>query len=239
MLCDAIYSQIICGRSEARAFNQGERRSFVETGFARHRGRETVIDKPLEILAAMGWFDRQPQFSMFNALCHDIHKHSPCQNGSEAYLTFYLRQMFKDAETLDKVYTLRGPVAWQSDEFELVTVNASRGQPQREISVVTPTPGPSSNIGIVATSGEVVEWLTTHRFTFCFPRESFGPDVLFFLRHKTSKKLLLVTIQAKNYESVDRQTLMKGIRTVTPSWFWKSKDMKVCRFLLLVCICFD
>ena len=170
-----------------------------------------------------------------------IHKHSPCQNGFEAYLTFYLRQVFKDAETLDRVFTLRGPVAWQSDEFELVTVNASRGQPQREIIVVTPTSGPSSNIGIVATSGEVVEWLTTntHRFRFCFPPESFGPDVLFFLRHKTSKKLLLVTIQAKNCESVDRQTLMKGIRTVTPSWFWKSKDMKVCRFLLLVCISFD
>jgi len=167
MLCDAIYSQIICGRSEARAFNQGERHSFVETGFARHRGRETAIDELLEILAAMGWFDRQPQFSMFNALCHDIHKHSPSQNGFEAYLTFYLRQVFKDGEKLDRVFTLRGPVAWQSDEFELVTVNASRGQPQREISVVTPTSGPSSIIGIVATSGEVVEWLTTntHRFT--------------------------------------------------------------------------
>ena len=120
-------------------------------------------------------------------------------------------------------------LAWQHENFELVTVvHADGNDPQ--VSVVTPSCGPASNVGFSAESGEaVLEWISTNsdRFTFCFPPESFGPDLLFFVRSEASGKLLLVTIQAKKYDSVEKRALIEGVRTVTPSWFWKSKDREV------------
>ena len=246
-LCNAIYGQILHGRYDFNSFTQEDTASFVQYGFARHRdGEETVINEPLAVLAAMRWLDQQSNFSMFNCLRRNIHRHSTRDNGFEAYLTFYLRQVFKDATNLDAVFTLRDDYArltWQREEFELVTVaSANRDEPQ--VSVVTPTSGPSSNVGLLAKKGrEVLQWITDNnnqQFTFCFPPESFGPDLLFFLRHKKSGQLLLVAIQAKrNTRKVNRPTLMKGIRTVTPSWFWKRKHEKVCSFLQTVCVCFN
>jgi hypothetical protein len=242
-LSNVIYSQSLYGRYDFAAFTREDTNTFVEYGFARHRGSKPAIDEPLAILAAMAWFDLHPNFFMSNCLRRDMYKPSHRHNGFEAYLTFYLRQVFKYAEKLDMVFTFRvdlAPIAWQHSEFELVTVvDAMCDKPQ--VSVVTPTSGPSSNLGVLAKLVEVSQWITTNRdhFTFCFPPEAFGPDLLFFLRHKESGRLLLVAIQAKNYEVVNRPILMKGIRTVAPSWFWKSKDMKVCSFIQTVCICFD
>ena len=235
-LCNVIYQQILYGRYTLAQYSNEDKNTFVQYGFARHSGTETVIDEPLAVLAAMRWMDQMPEYSMFHRLYKDIKKHSDRRNGFEAYLAFYLRLVFKTAKKLDTVFTLRedfADLAWQREEFELVTVvNANSNKPQ--VSVVTPTSGPSSNVGHLAKSGkEVLQWITTNncQFTICFPPSSFGPDLLFFLRHKESGKRLLVMVQAKNYGNVERSTLMEGIRTVSPSWFWRSKDMKVCSFL--------
>jgi hypothetical protein len=244
-LCKVIYEQILYKRYALHAFSQEDTASFVQYGFARHRDEKMVINEPLAVLAAMRWFGQQSHFSMFNWLRSDINKHSKRQNGFEAYLTFYLRQVFEDTEKLDTVFTLRGDfahLAWQREAFELVTVvNANCEKPR--VSVVTPASGPSSNVGFLAESGkEVLQWVTTNnnQITFCFPPESFGPDLLFFLRRKNSGELLLVMIQAKiSRDRVERLTLMTGIRTVTPSWFWKRKVEQVCSFLQTIYICFD
>ena len=191
---------------------------------------------------------------MFDILRSDIHKHSPRQNGFEAYLVFYLREVFEEAKALPSVFTFRKDFArlpWMHDEFELVTVvdlNKPKDSiiPQSSspphVFIVTPSSGPSSNLAFSPKSDrEVLDWISTNggKNTFCLPPKSFGPDILFFVKSKNSGNLLLVMIQAKFYERVDKGTLIHGVRTVTPSWFWKSKDTKVCLFLQAVCIYSD
>jgi hypothetical protein len=240
-LCEAIYDQILYGYFTLSSFTNEARDTFVEYGFARHKPgtNHTVIDEPLAILAALQWLYHSNTFSMFKCLSHDIHKHQKRKNGFEAYLVFYMRTVFETTPELDAVFTFRDDfarrgktdLAWQHENFELVTVvHADRSNPH--ISVVTPSCGPAPKVGFLAKSGkEVLEWISTNsdRSTFCFPPEAFGPgpDLLFFIRSKVSGKLLLVMIQAKKHDSVEKQILIEGVRTITPSWFWKSKDMKV------------
>ncbi len=123
---------------------------------------------------------------------------------------------------------------WQKEDFELVTSFSRENSNELHISVIMPSSGPSSNVGLSARSGEeVLEWLSGNKgqFAFCFPPELLGPDILCFVQSKNSGCLLLIAIQAKQHSKVDNQDLIHGVRTVTPSWFWKSKDKKVCSFL--------
>ena len=206
-----------------------------------------MIDEPLAILAALSWFQQNTEYSMFDLLRRNIGSHFPRQNGFEAYLAFYLLYGFETGPALNEVFTFRNDFAqrrdltWQGEGFELVTVVTPANTNDPQISVLTPSSGSSFNVGFLAKSGEeVLQWISTNndRFTFCFPPESFGPDLLFFVRSKESK-LLLVMIQAKNYQEVKKADLIKGVRTVTPSWLWKNKHTQVCSFLQTVSICFD
>ena len=205
-----------------------------------------MIDEPLAILAAREWLDQNPRFSMISRLHRDIDKHSPRQNGFEDYLTFFLRHVFEKAPALNKVFTFRGDfvrrpdLAWQSEEFELVTVVGLADKNGPQISVCTPSSGSSPNVGFSAEKGEkVLEWISTNsgRYTFCFPPKSFGPDLLFFVHSKKSRKILLVVLQAKQCSKVAMRDCIEGVRTVTPSWFWKRKKKKVGLFLETVFIC--
>lgn len=87
----------------------------------------------------------------------------------------------------------------------------------------------SSNLGLKADSvQEVLEWITTNSngYTFCFPPTSMGPDILFFLQSEPSGELLLVALQAKRYKEVETRELAYGVKSVTPDYFWKSKQIK-------------
>jgi len=246
ILCDMLYQQILYGFFTFPEFSE-KNASFVQYSIARYKGQwntEPVMDEPLVILAAMRFLHQQQKNWTFNYLRLEIHDHSSRRNGLEGYLVYYLREVFTNAKKLDTIFTLRHDfhrLAWQHEEFELVTVvNANQDKPQ--VSVVTPTSGPSSHVGLRANSGEeVVQWITTNddQNTFLFPPESFGPDILFFLQHKESGHLLLVMLHAKMCKDVKRATLMQGIRSVTPSWSWKRKYMQVCRFQQTICIFSD
>jgi hypothetical protein len=121
-------------------------------------------------------------------------------------------------------------LSWQNKEFELVTVSILAGTDQRRISTVTPSRGPFSNIGLLAkTDNDILKWISQNEecYAFCFPTESAGPDFFFYVRNIKTKRLLLVALQAKHYKDVNKSTLIQGVRTVTPSFFWKSKDEKV------------
>jgi hypothetical protein len=74
-----------------------------------------------------------------------------------------------------------------------------------------------------------LKWISQNEecYAFCFPTESAGPDFFFYVRNIKTKRLLLVALQAKHYKDVNKSTLIQGVRTVTPSFFWKSKDEKV------------
>jgi len=63
----------------------------VQYGFARHKtgARVVVIDEPLMIFAALTWLEKQNQFSLLDSLRREIHMHSTCRNGFEAYLAYY------------------------------------------------------------------------------------------------------------------------------------------------------
>jgi hypothetical protein len=96
-----------------------------------------------------------------------------------------------------------------------------------EVFVPMPSPAVSSNIGLKVKSGRKVldsMRINKDRFTFCLPPELFGPHLLFSLRSKNSGLLLLVVMQAKKRQNVVNQVLIHGVRSIAPSWFWKSKD---------------
>jgi hypothetical protein len=242
-LSEVMFQQTLYGCYSLRSFTAAHRAKFIEYGFARHKPSVTspVIDEPLAIMAALTWLNKNAHFSLVKCLRHDIGKHS---HGFEAYFAYYIRKVFETPKKLDEVFTFRSDfvkradVAWQREDFELVTVVvADGGQPM--VSVVRPFDGPSSNIGFRATSGEeVLSWISNNhnQFTFCFPPESFGPDILFFVRSMVSKKLLLVAAQCKNYHKVERTDLLVGVRTVTPSWLWKSKNHKACSVSGRLCL---
>ena len=243
-LFHTIYEQFFYGSYTPDSFTAEGKRTFVQYGFARHKGDGTVVDEPMAILVAVNWLDPQPMFTRFH---QDIGKHAPRRNGSEAFLAFYLREAFKTAPKLNEVFTFRRgstqsmEPSWRLERFELVTVVASDDKDQLQDWVTTPSSGPSSDLGFEASSDEgVLDWIRTNkgRRAFCFPPVSFGPDILCFVRSKESRKLLLVAIQAKKMDSVDKATFTKGVRTITPAWFWKSKDAKVCSFLQTVWISF-
>jgi hypothetical protein len=193
----------------------------------------------MAILAAFHYLDRKASFSFSNCLHRNIDKHSPRTNGFEAYLAFYVRLVFARGIILDSIFPFRSDfahrsdLAWQHEEFQLVTVVATENKDEPRISVVTPSSGPSSGFGFIAKSGEEVnKWIAKNKdgYAFCFPPESFGADILFFVQHKQSGKVLLCAGQAKHHKTVELATLKHGCRSVSPDWFWKSKDLKV-RFI--------
>ena len=246
-LCTAIYRQFLYGSYDLESFKIPEKRAFVEYGFARHREGQTIIDEPLAILASIEWLDTQKRFSMFKRLHQNIGNHDSRENGFEAYLAFYLKKVFETTPTLDTVFTLRREFArrkdlpWQHENFQLVTVFATDDEQRPQVDLIMSSSGPSSTLGFLARSNEeVLEWISTNkdRRAFCFPPPSFGPDLLCFVRSKKSGELLLVLIQAKFCSEVSKKDVIKGVRTVTPSWFWRSKAPKVCPFLQTVWICF-
>ena len=240
-----IYSQLLFGRYRGRAFSEDSDSVFVEYGFARHKPamNEPTIDEPLAILAALNGIAKE--FPMFDVLRGDIYKHAPRRNGFEAYLAFYFREQFAEAPALSSIFTPRDDFAhirWMHDDFELVTVSGLNGSQPPDVSIVTPSSGPSSNLGFAPElDREVLRWITDNegKHTFCFPTEALGPDIMFFVRSKSSRELLLVMVQAKCHQKVDKATLIGGIRSVTPSWFWKRRAKGVRSFLRVVCIYSD
>ena len=243
-----IRDQVLHGRYDPILTGIQDEKDFVQYGFARHKDGTTVIDEPLAILAAREWLDQNPRFSMTSRLHRDIKKHSSDHNGFEDYLTIFLRHIFATGLALDKVFTFRGDfaerpdLAWQYEEFELVTVVGLANKEGPQISVLTPSSGSSHNIGFSTKKGEeVLEWISTNseRCTFCFPPKSFGPDLLFFVQSKKSGKILLVMIQAKQCIEVVNRDCIEGMRTVTPSWFWKRKKRRVGPFLETIFVCSD
>src|SRR5258705_286464 len=231
MLANAVFTQFVYGSYSLSSIDSPYRAIFVEYGFARHKtdARVVVIDEPLIIFAALTWLKEQKQFSLLDCLRRDIHMHSARRNGFEAYLAYYIREIFETPQKLDAVFTFRSDFAsrtdlsWQHDVFELVTVSRTNVFP------ITKSSGPSSSIGFIASGEEVLEWIKTNddKYTFCFPPESFGPDILFYLRCQRSQKLLIAAVQCRKYEEVDLNCLIHGLRTVSPPWFWRSKSLEV------------
>ena len=239
VLCAVLYGQIVYGHYTLAPFMpEDDVKTFIEHGFARSKSKENVIDEPLVIMALCTWFSDNGHFSVLQYLRQDVGKHAPRKNGFEAYLAFYLRKVFENSPRLNDVFTFRSDfacrkqldLAWQAEGFELVTVSISAGTDEQKVSVVTPSRGPSSNVGLLAkTDEEVLNWITENKecYAFCFPTESAGPDFFFYLRNIETKRLLLVALQAKYYKDVDKSTLIQGVRSVTPSFFWESKKEKV------------
>ena len=129
-----------------------------------------MINEPLAILAAREWSDWTSQVSVVRYLHRHIDKHAPRQNGFEAYLALYLRHVFKTATALDNVFTFRDDstqhpdLAWQHEEFELVTVDELANTKDLQISALTPSSGSSPNIGLsTENDDQVVEWISTNK----------------------------------------------------------------------------
>ena len=70
--------------------SDSDSRSFIQYGFARTRSQELVIDKPLVIMAAWKWLEKEHHFSLFRHLQCRTGDHAPRKNGFEAYLAYYM-----------------------------------------------------------------------------------------------------------------------------------------------------
>jgi hypothetical protein len=241
VLCDILYGQMVYGSYALKPWVlEDDIKSFIEFGFARTRSGEHVIDEPLVVMAAWNWLDVRGHFSLLASLQREVGKHAPRKNAFEAYIAFYLRHVFEHTQRLNEVFSFRSDFArrmdldlsWQTEGFELVTVSAGipGGTGEQKISVVTPSSGPSSNVGFLAeTNDDVLNWISENKecYAFCFPTESAGPDILFYVRSKATGRLLLVAVQAKNYKDVKKQALVQGVGSVTPPFWKKSKGEKV------------
>ena len=51
-------------------------------------------------------------------------------------------------------------------------------------------------------------------YAFCFPIMLADPDILFFIRNKATRKLPLVSVQAKHYKVINKSTLIEGAASV-------------------------
>jgi hypothetical protein len=248
VLSHVLYDQLLYGRFSLGAFSPKEKDDFVRYGFARYvnHGKDVTFDEPIVILAVYHWLVLKGKFSLYECALHNLSNHASRQNGFEAFLVLYMRLVFETSPVLSEIFTFRSDfarrvttdLAWQNEPFELVTV--AKGQDNtHNICVVTPFSGPSSVWGFTADSGkDVVEWLSTNTrgAAFCYPPPSLGPDLLFFIRSTVSGGLVLVAVQARRRVSIKYDELLKGVRTLTPCWFWKSKDLKV-RPSLTPCLC--
>ncbi|KAG8826601.1 hypothetical protein FRC18_010018 [Serendipita sp. 400] len=234
-LATVIYGQILYQEYELPAFASEDAVAFLEYGIARHdpESGKLSLDEPLAVLAAFNWINKLTNLTFFESLVDDLGKHSTRRNGFEAYLAFYIWEIFKNGPRLDEVFTFRGDFVpqeekdvWQAKDFELVSV--WRGEDGKQhVSLVTPMCGPSFHIGYMPKKNEeVLDWITNNpgQSTFCFPKEFFGPDIMFFLRSKATRKLLLVLMQATyRKDNVTAAAIKSGVRSVTPSWLWKRK----------------
>jgi hypothetical protein len=244
-LCDVLsMDQVVYGHYTLKLFVlEDDINAFIEYGFARSRSRNNmthdVIDEPLAILVAMGWLNKHAEYSFVNLLQHNIGQHAPRKNGFECYFAFYIRKVFEGMLSLNEVFSFRHDFAlrantdltWQREKFELVTVSrpASTGQQEVFCCHTIQRSFIERRFRWQPTNQDLLDWISTNeeQFAFCFPPVSAGPDVLFFLRSKSTQKLLFVAAQTRNYQSVTIKHLAQGVRMVTPSWLWKSTDKKV------------
>ncbi|PVF94287.1 hypothetical protein CPB86DRAFT_49890 [Serendipita vermifera] len=236
-LSEMLHKQFFAGRYLIGPFDAEARTTFVEQGIARISTDlgHSYIDEPLIKAALDTWFKQRPHFSLFEWCRSRIDVHSSEINGYEAFTTHYLLTALENSPWLKDVFTLREDQAQQSDPtwsestLQLVTLSKGVYDDNARISVVTHNSGPSANIGFRANSNEdVLEWMAENKqqVAFCYPPPLMGPDILFFVQFQQSKQLILVAIQAKKHEIVDRNVLMEGVRTVTPSWFWRRRRLE-------------
>ncbi|PVG00051.1 hypothetical protein CPB86DRAFT_872254 [Serendipita vermifera] len=241
---DAIVEQLLYGSYVLNWIIPDVEKFFIEIGFGRYRIVETleghmeklVLNEPIPVFAALTSFKKWIPGSLFAHLRREIDKNVPSRNGFAAYLAFYLREVFKDAKELGGVFSFRSDfarqqhareAAWPDRRFKLVSVSRREGEPNPHVSATTPYSWASPNLGVQEDSVEgVLDWVMTNSngYTFCFPPSSMGPDILFFLQSESSGELLLVALQAKGYEKVEKEALIHGINSVSPDYFWKSKN---------------
>ncbi|PVF94285.1 hypothetical protein CPB86DRAFT_49855 [Serendipita vermifera] len=236
-LSEMLHKQFFTAVYSVGPFPAADRTAFVEYGIARiHiRGGQLSIDEPFIKVAAQTWLKRNPVLSLSEWCRSHFDVHSFQINGFEAYTTHYMLKILEKFPQFDAVFTLRkdhaqqNSLTWLTNTLELVTVSKGVYSSDTRISVVTQSSGPSANIGFRANSSEdVLEWMSENKqqVAFCYPPPHMGPDMLFFVRSQQSKKLILVAIQAKKREVVDRNVLVEDVRTVTPNWFWRRRITK-------------
>ncbi|PVF91660.1 hypothetical protein CPB86DRAFT_820309 [Serendipita vermifera] len=245
LLAKMLRAQLFSGMYRPQKMDAKGKLDFIQYGFARavitltkdRPSVETiVIDERIPALIALKYLNNETSNTLFAGLYGDIFQHSPHGNGFEQYLAFYMRVAFEYSPTLDTIFHFRSDFAqrrnkdlkWQRRKFNLVTIWKGLDESDSSISIVTPSCGPSANLGFKADSiREVWEWIQFNREkrTFCFPPESMGPDLLFFVQSESTQRTFLISLQAKARKSIDAETLRHGVRSVTPSLYWKSKKV--------------
>jgi len=117
MLAEAVFTQFVYGSYSLSLIDSPHGAIFVQYGFARYKTgtRADVIDEPLIIFAALTCLKKQKQFSLLDCLRRDIHMHSARRNGFEAYLAYYIREIFETSQNLDAVFTFRSDFASRTD----------------------------------------------------------------------------------------------------------------------------
>ncbi|KAG8828599.1 hypothetical protein FRC17_007476 [Serendipita sp. 399] len=215
----------------------GREDEWVRSGIARLApGCQPVIDEPMPILAALMWMQKSPELSLFGDIRHATGRPQQAPNCLEAYVAYYLRNIFTEPRNLHEVFTFQSDFAtkddcsWKRERYQLVAVDSSEDrQAKSRLFTVTSSSGPSPNIGLLTESmDQVLSWLTDNRdrYTFCFPHTLFGPDLMFFLQSVDSKRLVLVMVQVQTQPSISEDALTQAIRSVTRSWLWKRKGIE-------------
>jgi hypothetical protein len=91
-LGELLHSQVFKGEYGLGCFLAEDRKEFIEHGIARVSTESglLVIDEPLIVAAARGWYNQHPTFSLSEWCRTNIEKHTASLNGFEVYLAFYM-----------------------------------------------------------------------------------------------------------------------------------------------------
>ena len=117
-----------------------------------------------------------------------------------------------------------------------VTVSHAAGSDQLHVSIDTPASGPSSNNGLRAKKGEdLLAWISANQnqFTFCFPPNYFGPDLIFLFDQQFQSNCYLSWLKQRTIMQSNCRILLRGCGQLRLIGFGKVRQSRYAHCIVL------
>ena len=214
-------------KKEAPSYGPVSQR-VVEYGIARLREDFMgEIDEPLALFSLLRWFETQEGFQLANGLKQRLGDQEQRGLAFEELVILYITKIFRNPVRLDQVFEFHSsPPTWASEPAQLVhRVGTNKFEP---VDLDSQSPHtPATGVTCYAEKAkDVICWLTESRLGWCCPSNSFGPDLLMWLRF-SSGEVRLVMIQNKSYfsgnvDSLKANVVADALDSLTPGHWFKS-----------------
>ena len=215
---------------------------LVEYGIAHLReGHKGQIVEPLAFLSLMTWLEKTEDLNTGTILRPRLSDQASRGSAFEAVGVLHLYRALCHPELLTTVFDFKHPSSWANNEYQIVArldkddVPVDVSPHDRYVPVdVLGTHSRNPGLGVVdyaSSIKEVIDWIDGMgtAFAVLVPGQLFGPDIMVRCRSSPinvpSSRTLILMGQFKSYtvgnrESLDAQTLVKALRSLNSShWF--------------------